>query len=156
MKTAKIYLIYAILFSAICVLFTSCEKDDNTSNKDVIGTWVGESATYTGFEEENGEIVESWEETDNDCSDEKLIFYEDYSWSAYDDGDEYAYGEWTTRNGKIYLIDDSDDNYDDVNNPTIYVESVSKSKLVIVNDYKESWSNYDYEEHIVMTYKRAK
>lgn len=151
MKNFKSLMIAALAFMASITL-ASCSDDDDSpigSKEDLIGRW--ESVHETGWEKEDGEIVDEWDETGKSL---RWEFYkngictaQEWTGSRWESAD---YGTYTYKNGTITIKSDEYDE-DDV----IKVKKLTATELVVEESYSY-WDEGDkYEGYICVTFEKV-
>lgn len=152
-KMKKLYYIcmVGLLLSAMMLGFSGCSDDDGPgSSTDLIGTW--QSVSISGWDKEDGEIVDEWDEEDSDI---KIVFNEDGTYEHYERWSNSWHGgyvgTWKYKGGKIYVYDEEDEEWDD---EISTVKSLSSSQLVL--DYYEKYTEdgVRYEYYVSEIYRK--
>lgn len=145
MLKLKNLFIWGIL-SILTLGLASCSDDDDKIPNELIGTWQLVSASE--WEKENGKII--YEDTYNH-NNEKVTFYDDGSYQSWDkngysDWELSTTGTWKYKKGKLYITDDSGDEWDGTQ--TASVKNLSSSQLIMefYEKYTESGTLYEYCE----------
>lgn len=142
---------FAIVLLLLPFGFVACsDSDDDISSPDaIIGTW--ESVWSTGWEKENGKIVDKWDE---EMTDERVVFKENGRFVIY-----YEYnGRWNESESGSWELDGSklfvETKYDEM---TLTVVKLNSKELVIRRHDKYEDSYYDdyYEEEETITYHKV-
>lgn len=138
------YFILLFFTTLSLVSLTSCDEEkkngpDNTSS-DIVGRW--RVTHISGYEKENGRIVDSWDE-DVDEYDESLVYNfkrngELIIYEYYDGHYDEERGFWEIDGKKLYLdIYDEDEEWD--------IKTLTSSRLVITARFKYGTSEDYYE-----------
>lgn len=126
--------------------FTACSNDDDdepsTSNDKIVGTW--ELVSDTGWEKEDGKIVDEWED---DYYELVLAFDDDGTFTVFEGGN-VEIGRWTKKGDKLTIIDSYGDK------ETMTVKKLNNKTLVLEQSGKETEDGVKYEWWSEITFSR--
>lgn len=134
MRTQKIWILLSMI---LFIGFTACSDDDDKGSA-LIGTW---RLTHTeGYEKENGQIADEWDEDVNSSEDWVVSSKTITFWM---DGDQYE-ANYTYKDDKLYLGDDDDIVFN--------VLKLTDGELILELKMKEG----NYELYDKSTFKKIK
>lgn len=151
MKNFKSLMIAALAVMASITL-ASCSDDDDSpigSKEDLIGRW--ESVHETGWEKEDGEIVDEWDDYGKSL---RWDFYADGTWAGQEwTGSRWGSAEYGTYNYKGGTLTITGDDWDEPD--IIKVIKLTSSGLVVEGSYSEREYGIKYEEYNRITFEKV-
>lgn len=139
------YLWMLSLLMFVSINFSACSDGNDDvldSSTELVGLW--ESVSYEGWEKEDGEIIDEWDEKDDES---RIHFKVDGTWVTYEywqgDWNLCDIGTWEYKDNKVYTTYD-DEEYEDEATDVATVKELSSTHLVV--EVYEKAGSYEYWE----------